>query len=125
MSGATPGSGVPVRKRATTYQALASQRVNGWRLLQEWSSPAWMKQAACAGTSDPDAWHLVRPGAAEYAIRICRGCPVVSECLDFAMADAHLEGVWGATTADQRAATRRRHTRLRRLRRRGPDEQAE
>lgn len=41
------------------------------------------------------------------AKRICRGCPLMDACRDFAVAN-HEEGVWGATSERQRETIRRR-----------------
>lgn len=36
------------------------------------------------------------------ALEICRACPVINECLDYALEHRELEGVWGGTTPRQR-----------------------
>lgn len=38
------------------------------------------------------------------ATKLCRGCPVQTACLTYALANPELEGVWGATTTAQRQA---------------------
>ena len=40
------------------------------------------------------------------AREICSACPVRQECLDFAMADNELTGVWGGTTTQERKRLR-------------------
>jgi hypothetical protein len=74
-----------------------------------------MQQAACAGSPTPDAWHDVKPRAVEWAVSVCRSCPVTPECLQFALSDPHLEGVWGGLTVDERAKVARRNRRSERL----------
>ena len=67
--------------------------------------PAWMASAACsrAGTAD----YFPTKGRAPTAARaICRSCPVQAQCLDYAMADEDLAGVWGGTTERERGAMR-------------------
>ena len=66
----------------------------------------WRKWAACRGASEPffsyDEERVAR------AIAICEGCSVRKECLQTALADRRLMGVWGGTTEAQRARIRRR-----------------
>ena len=77
----------------------------------------WQHRAACLG--DPWPFHPDRTtgDAYEAALAICRGCPVVAECLEFALAREGAggadgrHGVWGGTTPDQRAAMVRRRQR--------------
>lgn len=60
----------------------------------------WVIQARCAG-SDPEVFSRVRHEAT--AKRICWGCPVRVECLDYALERPDLKGVWGAKNpADRR-----------------------
>lgn len=42
---------------------------------------------------------------------VCRRCPVQQRCLDFALADSALLGVWGGTTAAERRLLRRKRRR--------------
>ena len=42
--------------------------------------------------------------AVEYAKQICRRCPVINDCLAYAKAH-DLEGIWGATTRQERRST--------------------
>lgn len=85
------------------------------RLLQEGSGGAWQERAACSG-QDPNDWMEVnsvvrdaRPRA-NYAQKraICGGCPVRPECLEEALADPELIGIWGGTTSAERHQMRRR-----------------
>jgi len=69
----------------------------------------WRESARCR-TSDPDA--LFVSGALQHeAKRLCRACPVSTECLAEAL-DAGIEyGVWGGLTErERRALLRRRPT---------------
>lgn len=58
---------------------------------------------------DPDLWFpdgikatRVRREAEENAIALCRLCPHQNECLEVALTDPTLMGVWGGTTTRQR-----------------------
>jgi WhiB family redox-sensing transcriptional regulator len=69
--------------------------------------PAWQADAACRGR----AVDTFFPGANEDLadiIAICRGCPVKTECLNYALEDPSLKGVWGGTSARERSRLRRR-----------------
>lgn len=76
----------------------------------------WRHRAACRD-QDPETWFPIgTTGPAlswiEDAKAICNGrCPVVDQCLQFALDQNMSEGVWGAMTADERRALKRRMTR--------------
>lgn len=42
--------------------------------------------------------------AAQEVVDACRGCAVVDLCLRYAFASRERDGVWGATTPEERAA---------------------
>ena len=67
----------------------------------------WRAEANCSGI-DPDLWFA--PGALEHkeAKRICRGCPVRRECLNYALETPVDHGVWGGMTERERRSFRRR-----------------
>lgn len=62
--------------------------------------------AACRD-HDPELWFSVNPRETAQAIRVCRTCPLMDSCLTVALR-AGMQGVWGATTDEQRAAIRAR-----------------
>ncbi len=68
--------------------------------------PAWMARAACRGT-DTGAFFPGRGETLEAVRGVCDGCPVRAECLDFAMADPEIVGMWGGTSARERMILRR------------------
>ena len=37
---------------------------------------------------------------------ICNQCPLISDCLDYAISNADLDGIWGATTPRERQRLR-------------------
>jgi len=63
---------------------------------------AWMAGAACRG-SDVD-FHPEGggPGAAKKAREVCLTCPVIEECLDYALVHNEQLGVWGGMTLYER-----------------------
>lgn len=74
----------------------------------------WRDRAACR-TADPELFFPTAnaPGAAAQARHrqakaVCAQCPVVADCLSWAMTEGLDYGVFGAMTADERRALRRR-----------------
>lgn len=75
----------------------------------------WMARAGCRKQdADPDLWFAGAEGtndtwATRRALGICRyRCPVIEDCLRYAMADRTLRGIWGGTTELERRAVHRR-----------------
>ncbi len=68
----------------------------------------WQKDAACLD-KETDLWFAL-DGTAEQgeALAHCHVCPVLTDCLQYAVANNIREGVWGGQTESQRAAARRR-----------------
>jgi WhiB family redox-sensing transcriptional regulator len=84
----------------------------------------WRAAGACL-SADPDLFFPIASGQVAtrqitQAQRICVGCGVRQQCLDFAMATGELHGIWGGTTPEERIRTRRNLTRRRRARRSWP-----
>jgi WhiB family redox-sensing transcriptional regulator len=68
---------------------------------------AWSEGAKCANAANPDAWFPVSEARAlPVAKALCAGCPVVNDCLAYALERPELEGIWGGTTDAQRARLR-------------------
>ena len=77
-------------------------------------SPPWMRRAACRDPVEGVTWFpergLGQPDAkaqAQAAKAVCDRCPVQRQCLDYALADDSLCGVWGGTTDGERTRMRR------------------
>lgn len=68
--------------------------------------PEWMDDALCAQT-DPEVLFPEKGGqGANTAKRICALCPAKAACLDYALAEPSLLGVWGGTSERQRIKMR-------------------
>jgi WhiB family transcriptional regulator, redox-sensing transcriptional regulator len=83
---------------------------------------SWENDAACRDT-DPDIWfafdtsdRTARHNQSE-AKRICFGCPVIDDCLDYALEHNISDGVWGGLNERER----RRVARARRREPRAPE----
>lgn len=64
--------------------------------------PGWMADGACLGL-DPNVFFSDDLGPAR---RICAGCPVRVECLEYGL-DNYEAGMWGGTTEKERRNMRR------------------
>lgn len=67
---------------------------------------AWQTDALCAQT-DPEAFFPEKGGSTREAKRICDGCEVRSECLDYALANDERFGIWGGLSERERRKLRR------------------
>lgn len=77
------------------------------------SLPVWQKAAACRREAAAlFVGHLRDDGSysdpSPKAKRLCAGCEVRAQCLETALADPGLKGVWGGTTDKQRSELRTR-----------------
>jgi len=86
--------------------------------MTDYVSPAWRGAGACV-SADPDLFFPISmsgTGAvqAERACRICAGCRVMRQCLEFAMENGETEGIWGGTTPAERLRAKRAMTASRR-----------
>jgi WhiB family transcriptional regulator, redox-sensing transcriptional regulator len=81
----------------------------------------WRASSACL-SADPELFFPIAQGSVAdrhttSALRVCAGCAVRQQCLEFAMQSGEAHGIWGGTTADERIRARRRSARRRRERR--------
>lgn len=81
---------------------LAALLETGWQ-------PAWHADAACK--EHPElSWFPERGEVVDKQKAVCAGCSVRQECLNYALSDERLFGVWGGMSTRQRrrlrAATR-------------------
>lgn len=75
----------------------------------------WRERAACLH-EDPDLFFPVgNTGPTlvqiDEAKAVCRRCPVMEQCLDWAIRVGQVEGIWGGMTDSERRAVRRRQAR--------------
>jgi WhiB family transcriptional regulator, redox-sensing transcriptional regulator len=70
----------------------------------------WQDDAAC-GTSDGDAWFPEKGGSTRLAKRVCRSCPVSSQCLEYALRTNEAFGVWGGLSLAERERLQRKQRR--------------
>jgi WhiB family transcriptional regulator, redox-sensing transcriptional regulator len=70
------------------------------------ADPEWQERALCAQT-DPEAFYPERGGSTREAKRICSGCHVRAECLQYALDHDERFGVWGGLSERERRRLRR------------------
>jgi WhiB family redox-sensing transcriptional regulator len=85
---------VPRRDRTPELQALIDATPLG-------DNTDWMADGQCAQT-DPEAFFPHKGGTTRPAKTVCDGCPVLGECLTYAVAHDERFGVWGGASERER-----------------------
>ena len=72
----------------------------------------WVRHAKCANHPNPDAWFPPKEQPSqetrEAARAMCEGCPVIADCLAYALTSPVMEhGIWGGMTEYDRRMLRR------------------
>ena len=67
----------------------------------------WVAYAGCRD-ADPDWFFPGHEGDTSAALRVCRGCPVREDCLEWALETRVRYGVWGGLTERERRRLLRR-----------------
>ncbi|WP_350347299.1 WhiB family transcriptional regulator [Agromyces sp. G08B096] len=68
---------------------------------------AWQSDALCAQT-DPEAFFPEKGGSTRDAKKICTGCEVRAQCLEYALANDERFGIWGGLSERERRKLRKR-----------------
>ena len=77
----------------------------------------WRDKAECAKAEDPEIFFPSNERAPEYrrivfdAKQFCLRCLVQEQCLDYAIENNELAGIWGGLTKDELKAERRKRAR--------------
>jgi WhiB family redox-sensing transcriptional regulator len=71
------------------------------------SSLAWREDALCSQT-DPEAFFPEPGSSPQPAKTVCGACPVRVECLEHALANDELYGVWGGLSPRARGELRQK-----------------
>jgi WhiB family redox-sensing transcriptional regulator len=67
---------------------------------------SWQERALCAET-DPESFFPEKGGSTREAKRICSGCEVRAECLEYALAHDERFGIWGGLSERERRRLKR------------------
>jgi len=62
---------------------------------------SWQERALCAQT-DPEAFFPEKGGSTREAKKVCVGCDVRGECLEYALAHDERFGIWGGLSERDR-----------------------
>jgi WhiB family redox-sensing transcriptional regulator len=62
---------------------------------------SWQADAVCAQT-DPEAFFPEKGGSTRDAKKICAGCDVKAQCLEYALANDERFGIWGGLSERER-----------------------
>ncbi len=68
---------------------------------------SWQGRALCAQT-DPEAFFPEKGGSTREAKRVCVGCDVKAECLEYALANDERFGIWGGLSERERRKLKKR-----------------
>jgi WhiB family redox-sensing transcriptional regulator len=66
---------------------------------------SWRLEGLCAET-DPEAFFPEKGGSTRDAKRVCAGCPVRLECLEYALGNDERFGIWGGLSERERRRVR-------------------
>jgi WhiB family transcriptional regulator, redox-sensing transcriptional regulator len=89
-------------------QGLAGQGIAGLMGIGlEADAQSWQEQALCAET-DPEAFFPEKGGSTREAKKICTGCEVKAQCLEYALSNDERFGIWGGLSERERRRLRRR-----------------
>jgi WhiB family transcriptional regulator, redox-sensing transcriptional regulator len=91
------------RGTGATGQAFAGL----WNMGLEADAQSWQERALCSET-DPEAFFPEKGGSTREAKKICTGCEVKAECLEYALANDERFGIWGGLSERERRRLRRR-----------------
>jgi WhiB family transcriptional regulator, redox-sensing transcriptional regulator len=78
-----------------------------WSMGLDPDAQSWQERALCAET-DPEAFFPEKGGSTREAKKICTGCEVKAECLEYALANDERFGIWGGLSERERRRVRRR-----------------
>ena len=71
-----------------------------------WEDVGWQDRALCAQT-DPEAFFPEKGGSTREAKKVCRGCEVRAECLEYALEHDERFGIWGGLSERERRRLKR------------------
>ena len=75
-------------------------------LFAEDEEESWQDRALCAQT-DPEAFFPEKGGSTREAKKVCTGCEVKAECLEYALANDERFGIWGGLSERERRRIKR------------------
>jgi WhiB family transcriptional regulator, redox-sensing transcriptional regulator len=108
QSGSSFDSGYGAGYGSAAGQGMGGQGIAGLLGIGlEADAQSWQEQALCAET-DPEAFFPEKGGSTREAKKICTGCEVKAQCLEYALANDERFGIWGGLSERERRRLRRR-----------------
>lgn len=74
---------------------------------QDESELSWQERSLCAQT-DPEAFFPEKGGSTREAKKVCTGCDVRKECLEYALEHDERFGIWGGLSERERRKLKKR-----------------
>ena len=74
---------------------------------EEDEEASWQERALCAQT-DPEAFFPEKGGSTREAKKVCVGCELRAECLEYALAHDERFGIWGGLSERERRKLKKR-----------------
>jgi WhiB family redox-sensing transcriptional regulator len=107
-AGAGHGTAQGINALGIAGQGFAGQGIAGLMGIGlEADAQSWQEQALCAET-DPEAFFPEKGGSTREAKKICTGCEVKAQCLEYALSNDERFGIWGGLSERERRRLRRR-----------------
>jgi WhiB family transcriptional regulator, redox-sensing transcriptional regulator len=72
---------------------------------------SWQELGACVGIN-PDQFFPERGASTREAKAVCRGCVVRETCLEYALTNNEVFGIWGGLSGRERKRIRRDRTQM-------------
>jgi len=95
---------VKAQPRSSLNAVSSDELVDIFGLPEEAS---WQERALCSQT-DPEAFHPEKGGSTREAKKICTGCEVRLECLEYALKHNERFGIWGGLSERERRRLKKR-----------------
>ena len=83
------------------------QLITGGELADESTELSWQERSLCAQT-DPEAFIPEKGGSTREAKKVCVGCEVRQECLEYALEHDERFGIWGGLSERERRKLKKR-----------------
>ncbi|WP_029458394.1 WhiB family transcriptional regulator [Dietzia alimentaria] len=94
------------QSRTVAGPELALVDLGAGAFFDEVEEESWQDRALCAQT-DPEAFFPEKGGSTREAKKICTGCEVKAECLEYALANDERFGIWGGLSERERRRIKR------------------
>ena len=102
-AGALPSAEIAVRRRRAALAGFQLIAIEGG----DEGELSWQERSLCAQT-DPEAFFPEKGGSTREAKKVCVGCEVRAECLEYALANDERFGIWGGLSERERRKLKKR-----------------